>query len=369
MGIDFLNGKHVWTRDINKEYGWNDHVYLNDSTLMVVAAGLHTINIYTGKGWDYNTITGKIVKNRASSSSNSYDAGAFMAGMLFGLVGAIIYSAIVSDHGILNTTISNELVRDFVSNTLLDADFCYLASQEQLVKLDNNSGEIIWKHTFKKNIASKSTLFMDDDFVYMINSGYALRDDVKLYYGLPFIAAFNKQTGEQKYFSLYKKHGVFIDYKIIDNNIYLLFRNQIIKHNLETGTYVLCKIYGKESFNELTHFVENNTFIISKEGDLLNPIQSDLTNFYLNTNQNKIFSIDNNLNIINTISYKETLDNILHYKGHNFIANDEKTFILNSNGKIIAKLNVSSNAFISNDVLYEKKDNSFMAIDLKTIIN
>jgi len=49
LGIDFSKGKQIWSRDINREYDWNDCFYLNDSTLMVVAAGLHTINIRTGK--------------------------------------------------------------------------------------------------------------------------------------------------------------------------------------------------------------------------------------------------------------------------------------------------------------------------------
>jgi len=58
-GIDLKNGNVVWKRDLNREYGWNDVYYTNDSTMIVVAAGLHAINIKTGKGWDYNTITGK----------------------------------------------------------------------------------------------------------------------------------------------------------------------------------------------------------------------------------------------------------------------------------------------------------------------
>jgi len=49
MGMDLLKGRLKWKRNINRAYGWNDYFYLNDSTLMVVAAGLHTININTGE--------------------------------------------------------------------------------------------------------------------------------------------------------------------------------------------------------------------------------------------------------------------------------------------------------------------------------
>jgi hypothetical protein len=383
LGIDFSKGKQMWNREINKEYDWNDCFYLNDSTFMVVAAGLHTINIYTGKGWDYNTVTGKVIKiNEKTSYDSDYSgyygyygyygssSGSIIAGALIGLVGALIYTAIAEMQKPMNQNQNpiptTALVRDFVSNTLVDSAFCYLASQEQLVKLDKNSGEIIWKYPFKKNLATKSSIFMDDNFIYMINYGYALKYDTKLYYGKPFIAAFDKQSGDQKYFSLFK-NGVFVDYKIIDNEVYLLFRNQIIKYNLETGTQIYRKIYPKESLNQLTYFAENDMFTLNKNGVLWNPVQNDSTNLSINTNQRKIISIDNQLKVTNTIGYKDTFNYLLQYNDHQFIANSEKTIVVNKNGVIIAELSITSNAFLLDDVLYEKKYNSFIAIDLKNI--
>jgi hypothetical protein len=381
LGIDFSTGKQMWSRNINKEYDWNDCFYLNDSTFMVAAAGLHTINIYTGTGWDYNTVTGKMVKINKEDLYYSdysggyaypvYSSGGIVAGLLFGIVGALIYTAI-ADHKSTNQnqnpipTSNTALIRDFVSNTLIDSAFCYLASQEQLVKLDQHSGEIIWKYPFKKNWASKSVLFMDDDFVYMLNFGYALRDDVKLYYGKPFIAAFDKQTGAQKYISIFKS-GVFVDYKLIDNDVYLLFRNQIIKYNLETGTQIAKKIYSKESLKEMIYFAENNILTINKEGEWWYPPQNDLSNLYMNTNQRKIIAIDNQLKEYKSISYKDDFYYFLHYSDHDFITNDKKTFIINNDGKIIAELEVSSNAFIIDNILYDRRYNSFVAIDLKGI--
>lgn len=55
-GIDLNNGQVLWKRELNGEYGWNDVFYTNDSTLVVAAAGLHSLDTKTGKGWDYNTI-------------------------------------------------------------------------------------------------------------------------------------------------------------------------------------------------------------------------------------------------------------------------------------------------------------------------
>ena len=58
-GIDLNSGKIAWTRNISNRYGWDDFFYLNDSTIIIVSEGLHSLNLKTGKGWDYNTVTWK----------------------------------------------------------------------------------------------------------------------------------------------------------------------------------------------------------------------------------------------------------------------------------------------------------------------
>jgi len=105
---------------------------------------------------------------------------------------------------------------------------------------------------------------------------------------------------------------------------------------------------------------------MNKNGDLWNSVQ-DPTNLYINTNQRKIISIDTQLNVTNTIGYKDTFNSFLQYNDHQFIANGEKTFVINNDGKIIAELNVTSNAFLLDGILYDKRYNSFVSIDLKNI--
>jgi len=49
----------------------------------------------------------------------------------------------------------HNLVRDLVSNTLIDSSCIYFASREQLVKIDQQSGEIVWKFSIPNDLASK----------------------------------------------------------------------------------------------------------------------------------------------------------------------------------------------------------------------
>ena len=352
-----LNNKQLWSRNINREYGWNDLFYLNDSTLLVVAAGLHTININTGEGWDYNTITGEKIY---SSDSD----GAMMMGMMFGLVGALLYSAVANNDAVRT---EENVIRDINSNTLIDNEFIYFASQEQMAKIDKQTGKIAWQNRFNRKWTSKSSIFMDDSVVYMINHGYAFRNNNHITHGRTFIAAFDKQSGKQIYNTLLK-YGTIIDFKQIGKELYVLFQTRIVKYNLETGSYSSIKIYPNESLKVLKNFIDEKTFFILHNGNIVNPMQTDSTHLHIYSNQRKIFSIDNSLHIINKIDYKDDAVCFLVYDNYEFVANREKTFIINKEGQIIAELNVSSNAFIVGDYLYDKKDRSFYAVDLKEVL-
>lgn len=151
--------------------------------MIVVAAGLHSININNGKGWDYNTITGK----KDYSGTVAANAVGVAAGLLTGTF-------------IMST--GHNLVRDVVSNSLVDSSYIYFASKEQLSKIDKQTGEIAWKYPFPNDLASKSSLFMNEDIVFMINKGYAFMGYRQLDFGKPFIAAFDRETGKQKYLTL-----------------------------------------------------------------------------------------------------------------------------------------------------------------------
>jgi len=366
MGIDLLKRKLLWKRNINRQYGWNDFFYLNDSTLMVVAAGLHTINIKTGEGWDYNTVTGE------GKESESYPGMAFgvMGAMLGGLIGALIGSII--DAEISSAINGGGIIRDFASNALLSKDFIYFASKEKLVKIHKESGIILWKTELPKEMTSKSSLFMDDKFVYMVNYGYATQSGRKIYYGKTFIAAFDKLTGKEKYLTLTNHHGQILDYKQIDNEIYLLFSNVIAKYSLETGNLIFEKKIQKNENENFQNFADDKTFLLVKNIDngqysFFNFAQIASKDLHANTNQGRIISIDNEINITKIIGVGNYGINYLYHDDYKLISKENKTFVIDYYGKIIAELDVSSNAFIVNDILYDKKEKSFIAIDLKNL--
>ena len=349
-GIDLTNGNILWKRNLNREYGWNNLFYINDSTMIVVAAGLHSINIKTGKGWDYNTITGE------------KDYSGTVAANALGVVAGLLTGTFVMSTGC-------NLVRDLVSNTIVDSVSIYFASKEQLVKLNKQSGEISWTFPFPKNFTSKSSIFVKDSVLFMVNNGIAFMGQRQLDYGKPFFASFDKRTGKQIFLSFINtENDPILSFEIHNNEMVLVFKNRIAKYSMETGTEILVKKIPKDNFGELKYFIGNQVFITSQNGDLLSLLHSDSTKMYVFTNQGKTLSIDENLDVTNTFDYKDLSINYLHTKDLSFIAKDTNTMIVDDEGKNIAEIDATTNSFIINSTLYNTQDKKFIQINLNKII-
>lgn len=349
-GIDLKNGNVVWKRNLNREYGWNDVFYTNDSTMIVVAAGLHAINIKTGKGWDYNAITGK-KDYTGTVAANAIGAAAGL------LTGTFIMST------------GHNLVRDLVSNTIVDSSNIYFASKENLVKIDKVSGEIIWKFSIPNDLGSKSSIFMNDSVIFMINRGMAFMGDRQLDFGMPFFAAIDRQTGNQKFMALINvKNDPILSYQVLNDDIFLVFKNRIGRYSMETGYMLAEKNFPKDSFGELKYFVGNHVCITSHNGDLVSLPESDSTKVFVFTSQGKTLSIDGDLNISNTIDYEDLSVYYLRTNDFKFIAKDKQTFIVNTEGKRVAEIDATSNAFMIGTSLYNTQGKSFFAIDLREMI-
>lgn len=58
----------------------------------------------------------------------------------------------------------------------------------------------------------------------------------------------------------------------------------------------------------------------------------------------------------------------LRTNDYKFVYKNKKTQIVNNTGTIVAEIEVSSRAFIENEILYDWNENRFIAIDLSKLI-
>jgi hypothetical protein len=346
-GIDLTNGNTIWQREINNEYGWNDIFHLNDSIIVIVATGLHSINVNNGLGWDYNTITGE--------KDYTATAVANAAGVALGVL-----------TGTYVMTIGHNLVRDIVSNVLVDSINIYFASKEKIARL-NYKGQVEWSTSIPKDLVSKSSIFIKDSLLYMINKGFAFMGYRQLDYGTPFIAEFDIKTGKQIFFNIINgKKDQINGFEINRDTLSLVFKNRVSKYSVLDGSLIIEKSFNPETYGELNYFIGSQVYV--KTDSIYKSLSlSDTTKQYLFTKSGKIIVLNDKLEIVKQIDYDQLYIYYLWDNDYKFIAKDNKTTVLDKNNKSVANIDISRKTMKIGSKIYDVQDKSFVEIDLNDI--
>ena len=322
-GIDLKTGKTIWKRELNKEYGWNGVFPIKDSEWMVVAAGLHKINIHNGLGWSYHTITGK--------------------------------------HRFLDE------IRDVNSNVYSDSTSYYFASKEKIARINRDNGEVIWVNQFPDGVPSKSFLFANNSRVFMLNYGDASMDFRPINYGTPFFAAYDKENGEQIFFSTINvTRNPILDFKVIENELLLLlFKDRIIKYS---GAQIVEKTIDNNELGELIGFINSRVYIDAENSYLANLPLFDIYKSFILTNRGKVLIVDEELDIVGEINTDQFYLANRRIGDYLFVTKDNKTFILDADNKKVAEIDMELNPALIGDKLYGIGENYFNEIDVANLI-
>jgi outer membrane protein assembly factor BamB len=349
-GINLENGKVIWNRELNREYGWNNIHYLNDSVVLIVAGGLNAVNIINGSGWEYRLTTGE-KDYKATALANT-------AGVALGLLtGTFVIST------------GHNLVRDLVSNVLIDSTDLYIASKERISRVNKTSGFEVWSTTLPKDMPAKSYIFMNDSIIFMINYGYAYMGNRLLDYGKPFIAAFNKENGNQKFISvIFNEKDPILAVKVKEDVVYLMFKERISKHSLQDGSNIAEKTFNAKEQGDFINFIGNHVYTLKKDSSFISLPMLDPSKFYVYTNKGNVLALDDGFNIEEIIALDELYINFLRKNDILFLSKDNETIIIDSEvNRKIAELPISKNAFILGDKLYDIQQRSFFEISLDEI--
>jgi outer membrane protein assembly factor BamB len=327
-GINLADGSVIWEREINNDYGWQYLYYFNDSILLLAANGLHTINLKNGSGWDYH-----------------------------------------SEMGIQKASIGLSVLRDVKSNLIIDSLNIYCASREKLFKLNQQDGSEQWSFALPVQETAKSRIFIEDSTLFMVNFGYAFMGYRQVVQGTPFIAAFNKKTGENKYFNIInvKKDPVQSLWTRNDTLI-LAFKNRLEKYSLNDGEKIYEKNVDAKKYSDLLFFVGYQTYLKTSENKY-EPVPGIVpSNNYLLTENQKILVLDKDFIPVNEID-KDSIfihyTNSSHYK---FIANEDLTVVLDADNFVIAEFTSSKNSVLIDKKMFSMYKENFLEVDLSGLI-
>jgi outer membrane protein assembly factor BamB len=348
-GVNLISGNSIWEKELNREYGWNKTIQLNDSTILIAASGLHTVNIKNGSGWDFNLVTGQ--KDYKETIAKN------VAGITIGIL-----------TGTYITSSGPNVVREIISNIIIDSSEIYIASKESISKINKVNGKIIWSNQLPEDLTSKSSIFIKDSLLYLINNGFAYWGDKKIDYGIPFINGLNLKTGEQIFYkTISEKKDPICDFKTYNDTLLISYKNRLTKYSLKDGSELFSKTFDQEEYGDLKFFTGNHIYLKTRENNFTQLTKLDSTKYYIQTSKRKTLILDYDFNIINQIDFDELYYNYATIDKNKLLAKDIQTIILDKNNQEIANLDLSYTSTIVGTTLYNFKGNSLFVVNLKEL--
>jgi hypothetical protein len=347
-GIDLNTGKVLWKREVTRAYGMNDISALNDSVILILADGVHAVNLKTGVGWDYNAKTGK--KDYSSTiAANVFSIG---LGLLLGS-----QPEIYSGH---------DLFTDMVSNVLTDSTGVYLANKSSVVKLNHN-GVVVWEGKLPSGLAGKSALFLKNSQLGMVNWGFAYKNGELVHYGKPFVVAFDRNSGKQNFFQAidYRREKINA-FDIQHDTIFLMSKNKIFKYSLKSGVELWEQVY-KDSIGQLNEFAAKDMYF-ETDSTFTNLYASDSSKVYAYTDKSNLLVLDCMLKPIKIIPQRDIFYCYLETNGYKFLENGSMTVVIDRAGKEVAELNINGNVQLRGNRLFEVEANSLIEINIDQLI-
>jgi hypothetical protein len=310
-GINLDNGKKVWKRNLFRH---NTKCYrMNDSMILLVSDEINALNIKKGIGWKYEFFT--------------------------------------------------------ISNIAGDSTDLYIASKERISRVNSNNGKEVWSTSLPKDLMGNPTILMIDSLVILINKASAYRGNKVVTIGRPFIAAFDKDNGKQKFMSVIftEKDPILSFYIREDTTLYLLFKENIWKYSFAKTSQIAEKTYDVTDIGDFRFFIGEKVYTRINDTTFRNLRSYDPVNDYVYTTKDKIITIDYDLTITDTIDRADLYLKYFEKEDLKFLSKDDKTFIINLNNNMIAELPISGNIIISGKKLYGVNGRIFFEVNLDDI--
>lgn len=342
QGIDLANGKELWERKISHHLGINSVTPLNDTSILIVADRIYSVNTKTGTGWEYaiNTGTTTFPESAKSLIDKKYIED--------------------SDYNFLQ---DGRTVCGLVSTPIIKDSKIYIASEDFVTCLSEN-GKVEWKTPLPSTLTSRTRIFMENNQLYVINTGYAYFDGKKTQYGTAFVAAFDIKNGQQTYLTRIEK-GFIADYQAVGNKLYLLLPYKLVEINLATGETVQKITIEAIDRSEAVAFPHTDFYM--EAGNNYQKLTSGNNHIYFINDQKKLMEYNESTKKFSIVNSEKLFRETFQIDGLICISQTKNSIILNNNGKAIARLQLGSTSFVSGNQIFYATNNILYRMDINAI--
>jgi len=364
--FDIRSGNSFWTsREVN--YGWwgTENQMLEDRIWLAGGDGIHTFDLKTGKGWDVD------IPTNAKGGTGK-------------VVASVVLSALLGTY----STATQDRYDFLTSNSLVIDDRVYCAGNRIMVCADLNDGKEIWRIDLPE-VAAHSVIFDGEDHIFMLALGWCYINFREGEYSIPYVAKFDKLTGERLLYKPFGSNRRVDDYRttpnscdILSGNVIYCFdrsgpENSIINTNLGEGSSYLDIIDNPDDifispseenaeFKNLTAFNSPATklWALTTTGIIQYGENLEVENSFPNSKINFLIYKKNNLNFIR--SYYPVVEKI-DFNTMQSLFGTIKILDSQENNKLLGEILIDQEAEIVEDKLYLWDSRSVSVITLESI--
>jgi hypothetical protein len=353
-GVDLNTNTVLWERKVNRKFGLSECIPLNDSTLLLSASGLHSLNIGDGRGWGLELVTGE------QAEDNSKYVG---IGVAFGLIGVLVASAIDEKGGTSADMITK--IRGVESNILIDKGDIYYASKYEVFKL-SKEGNILWSTQRDEESSSYATIFIEGDFLFMVNNGTAFLGSKTVKYGEPGFVAFDKRTGEETIKFPFRNFidGVVMDYRAREDEVVVMATEKLVQ--VMTDRQIKWYNFPHLKKEKFIGFLDENNFTITEDGRVIKTTDYYPNDYHLITNKKTIHRLDENLEEKEVKLVENIWNQVAVYKSLRILYDDETVLIIDETGRKITSFFANPKFMIFENQLYFTQGNKLKILDLSS---
>ncbi|MBL7911494.1 MAG: hypothetical protein JNJ41_10610 [Bacteroidia bacterium] len=329
--ISLLNGAVYWKANLSHKEDWMDVKYLNDTTIIIAANGLHAINIHTGLLWSHPLVTAE--KNQKT------------------LVYSVVHKENVQKiNSSQKTTKEDNLLTHLGSNILIDGDVVYFAGKEKIIAV-KASGELLWELDLKELPTSKMIITKSGSAITLINLGLSQFKDNYVLYGKPFVMNIDASTGKINSQSKFTSSENLIDFLPQKQSYLLADKKNIIQTNSNNESFENLIPLDDHKYGRFVEFINGDEYYVEKEGYYvpLNFINDNVV--YFKTENNKVYGVDK-VDVQYEYHFTELFKRDKVYKDKTVIFNYKNTYVINKNFELLATLNLVEQSIVMKNKIY-----------------
>ncbi|MFM2291556.1 MAG: hypothetical protein RIS29_1369, partial [Bacteroidota bacterium] len=330
-GVDLTTGKNRWRRFVGANAGINDFMMKDDSTLLVMASGVHQLNVNSGYGWGYEA---KMVSNDYTRSILTSVAGAAFGaftGMYFYRIGADVLS-------------------QQCSNLLKESSSLYFASRDSLYKL-NSSGKALWKTSWGRK-ASSSVLWMDSTQIYFLNLGIAKYNGATVKKSTTWLSACDKKNGQMKYCNFIgAENSAVMGYQKNKDSVDVFTSDRCVRFGLKNGA-IRSANFDTVPNGPIHYMLDDKLFYQATNSGFQSLAAQNPTGYWLTTTRKEVVMLNHDFQRGQTVPLSSLFMLKGTYNGYLLLIQGDKTVIATPDGKLVAELSMGGDIIHIGNVLY-----------------